>query len=334
MHGGGHDDRDASTGLAGTGRMLCGRTSGQGHRQCDDACHGGEAKGCGCGVHASTLRREVCIRPRSVCSRYARYARVVDGGRGTANNAEHERGGVRPARPRGGVAQPEGARGALGAGAPRGPTGHDRRARRCPLGRRAPETWPKQLQASIGRVRTAIGRNAIETSPGAYTLHIDPETVDAERFERLAASARRHLDDDPARAADAAERALALWRGIPYADLAAWPPRSWSRSGSTRCGWSSRRCGSKHACTSASTRHPSPTPSGWCARRRCGSGAGCCSPPRSTGAAGRPTRSRRSAQARERLADELGAEPGAELIRARARHPAPRRRTRPRRGAG
>ena len=87
-----------------------------------------------------------------------------------------------------------------------------------------PETWPKQLQASIGRVRTAIGRNAIATSPGAYTLRIDPDTVDADRFERLAASARAHLDDDPARAADAADRALALWRGIPYADLGGWPP--------------------------------------------------------------------------------------------------------------
>ena len=87
-----------------------------------------------------------------------------------------------------------------------------------------PETWPKQLQASIGRLRTAIGRNAIATSPGAYTLRIDPDTVDAERFERLAASARRHLEDDPARAVDATERALALWRGVPYADLASWAP--------------------------------------------------------------------------------------------------------------
>src|SRR5688572_32021369 len=50
-----------------------------------------------------------------------------------------------------------------------------------------PGTWQKQLQASIGRLRTAIGRNAIATSPGAYTLRIDPDTVDVERFERLAA---------------------------------------------------------------------------------------------------------------------------------------------------
>ena len=87
-----------------------------------------------------------------------------------------------------------------------------------------PDTWPKQLQASIGRVRAAIGRDAVETTPGAYTLRIDPDTVDAERFERFAASARRHLDEDPARALDAAERALELWRGTPYADIGSWPP--------------------------------------------------------------------------------------------------------------
>lgn len=87
-----------------------------------------------------------------------------------------------------------------------------------------PGTWPKQLQASVGRVRTAIGHHSIETAPGAYVLRIDPESVDAERFERLAASAREHLDDDPARTVDAADRALALWRGRPYADLASWPP--------------------------------------------------------------------------------------------------------------
>ncbi|GAA1818044.1 BTAD domain-containing putative transcriptional regulator [Agromyces neolithicus] len=87
-----------------------------------------------------------------------------------------------------------------------------------------PATWHKQLQASIGRVRAAIGHNAIATSPSAYTLRIDPESVDVESFERLAASARSHLDDDPARALDAAERALELWRGAPYADLASWTP--------------------------------------------------------------------------------------------------------------
>lgn len=87
-----------------------------------------------------------------------------------------------------------------------------------------PGTWQKQLQASISRLRAAIGRTTITTTPGAYTLRIDPDTVDAERFERFAASAREHLHDDPTRAVDASERALALWRGTPYADLASWPP--------------------------------------------------------------------------------------------------------------
>lgn len=88
-----------------------------------------------------------------------------------------------------------------------------------------PETWAKQLQASIGRVRVAIGRNLIETTPGGYALRIDPDMIDVERFERLAASARHHLDGgDPARAIDAADRALTLARGAAYADLAAWPP--------------------------------------------------------------------------------------------------------------
>ncbi|SDS10401.1 DNA-binding transcriptional activator of the SARP family [Agromyces flavus] len=87
-----------------------------------------------------------------------------------------------------------------------------------------PGTWTKQLQASIGLVRGAIGRDSIETSPGAYTLRIDPDAVDTERFERLATSARDHLEVDPARALDAAQRALELWRGTPYADLASWPP--------------------------------------------------------------------------------------------------------------
>ena len=57
-----------------------------------------------------------------------------------------------------------------------------------------PGTWTKQLQASVGRVRNAIGRNAIETTPGGYVLRVDPESVDAERFERLPASARTHLE--------------------------------------------------------------------------------------------------------------------------------------------
>lgn len=176
-----------------------------------------------------------------------------------------------------------------------------------------PETWPKQLQASIGRVRTAIGRDAIATSPGAYTLRIDPDTVDAERFERLAASARRHLDDDPARAVDAAERALALWRGTPYVDLAGWPPAlvESERLDGVRMELEELRVGGRlrlgeHAASVPDAerlvREAPLRERRWVllatALYRSGRQADALAAIRS---------------ARERLADELGAEPGAEL---------------------
>ena len=86
-------------------------------------------------------------------------------------------------------------------------------------------TWPKQVQATITRLRRTLGSRAIRTAPNGYGLELDPDSIDAVRFERLVASARQHaLDGDPARAIDGFDRALALWRGSPYPDLAAWPP--------------------------------------------------------------------------------------------------------------
>ena len=88
-----------------------------------------------------------------------------------------------------------------------------------------PGTWPKQLQASIGLVRRSIGGRTIATGTGGYTINLDPDSVDAVRFDRLVDAARVHLgSDDPARAADALDRALDLWRGAPYPDLQSWPP--------------------------------------------------------------------------------------------------------------
>ncbi len=90
--------------------------------------------------------------------------------------------------------------------------------------RETPSTWPKQVQATIARLRRSLGNRAIRTGAGGYAIDIDPESIDATRFERLVASARaRAVDDDPGRAIDAFERAVALWRSTPYPDLAAWP---------------------------------------------------------------------------------------------------------------
>jgi DNA-binding SARP family transcriptional activator/outer membrane protein assembly factor BamB len=88
-----------------------------------------------------------------------------------------------------------------------------------------PPTWQKQVQAAIGLVRKAIGRSSVETVDGGYQLRIDPVEIDVVRFERSASSARAHLAaGDPARSIDAADRALGLWHGTPYAELSAWLP--------------------------------------------------------------------------------------------------------------
>lgn len=92
-------------------------------------------------------------------------------------------------------------------------------------GEGAPHTWQKQVQAAIGLVRKAVGRSSIETVDGGYQLHVDAEAVDVARFERSASSARAHLAaGDPVRSIDAADRALGLWHGTPYAELSAWLP--------------------------------------------------------------------------------------------------------------
>src|SRR6185295_15744054 len=54
-----------------------------------------------------------------------------------------------------------------------------------------------------------------------YQLTVDPERVDAHRFEQLVAAGRRELAAGRhAQAAATLERALALWRGAPLGDLA------------------------------------------------------------------------------------------------------------------
>jgi predicted ATPase/DNA-binding SARP family transcriptional activator len=77
------------------------------------------------------------------------------------------------------------------------------------------------LQSLVSRLRPAVEPAAVELAPGGYRLAVEPESVDALRFERLAAEGRRALaDGDPHLAADRLREGLALWRGDPLADLA------------------------------------------------------------------------------------------------------------------
>ncbi|MET8446390.1 BTAD domain-containing putative transcriptional regulator [Streptomyces sp. NPDC005209] len=76
------------------------------------------------------------------------------------------------------------------------------------------------LQALVGRLRRALGADAVASTEGGYRLAAVPDDVDLHRFERLTGDGLRALaDDDPAKAADVLDDALALWRGPALADL-------------------------------------------------------------------------------------------------------------------
>ena len=71
-----------------------------------------------------------------------------------------------------------------------------------------------------GRARGEASRLLVTRSPG-YELRVDPERLDAKRFESLVAEGKRALAaGDPRSAREALEEGLALWRGPPLAELA------------------------------------------------------------------------------------------------------------------
>ena len=93
-------------------------------------------------------------------------------------------------------------------------------------GEQPPATAAKTVQVHISRLRRALGGDnggpdLLVTREHGYQLSIDPDRIDAHRFERLLAQGRSELAAGHAEAAlSALEGALALWRGQPYADLA------------------------------------------------------------------------------------------------------------------
>jgi DNA-binding SARP family transcriptional activator len=94
-------------------------------------------------------------------------------------------------------------------------------------GERPPATATKTVQVHISRLRRTLGARAGDGSAGAvvtrdhgYALALDPELIDACRFERLVAEGRNELAAGrPRRAASVLEEAFSLWRGRPLGDL-------------------------------------------------------------------------------------------------------------------
>jgi YVTN family beta-propeller protein len=88
-------------------------------------------------------------------------------------------------------------------------------------GERPPATAAKTLQGYVSHLRKALGNDVLLTRGGGYLLAVEPGQVDAERFEAIAADARRALaGGDASRARELLDAALGLWHGEPLADLA------------------------------------------------------------------------------------------------------------------
>jgi len=84
-----------------------------------------------------------------------------------------------------------------------------------------PATASDALYVYVSHLRGILGRDAVRTQGSGYELAVDPEQVDARRFERAARSGREALEAGrPEQAAAILREALATWRGPAFGDLA------------------------------------------------------------------------------------------------------------------
>jgi DNA-binding SARP family transcriptional activator len=84
-------------------------------------------------------------------------------------------------------------------------------------GEQAPRTATASLQNGVGRLRRALGPDVLQTRPPGYLLRVEPDQIDARRFERALVDARR-LPAEERR--DRLDAALELWRGPALAEFA------------------------------------------------------------------------------------------------------------------
>ena len=82
------------------------------------------------------------------------------------------------------------------------------------------QTYVAHLRAALepGRARREVGQVLVTREPG-YLLAVEPNAIDATRFEHLAEQGRRELASSPATADSTLRAALALWRGEALTDF-------------------------------------------------------------------------------------------------------------------
>ncbi|MFL5931010.1 MAG: BTAD domain-containing putative transcriptional regulator [Gaiellaceae bacterium] len=88
-------------------------------------------------------------------------------------------------------------------------------------GERPPATASKVLQNAVSQLRRALGDGLIVTRAPGYLLRVEPDAIDARRFESLVADGKEALGVGRAEeAARILRDALALWRGPPLDEFA------------------------------------------------------------------------------------------------------------------
>jgi len=87
-------------------------------------------------------------------------------------------------------------------------------------GEQRPETATHALEVYVSNLRRALGKDVLATQAGGYALTVEPEAVDAVRFEDLVRRGRAELAHEAGVAAETLRAALALWRGPALADVA------------------------------------------------------------------------------------------------------------------
>ncbi len=87
---------------------------------------------------------------------------------------------------------------------------------------RAPGTAGHSLDVQVSRLRKVFEpEELLVTRSGGYVLEVDPDAIDISRFERLLEEGRTaNAEGNPSAALAALDAALGLWRGSSLADLA------------------------------------------------------------------------------------------------------------------
>src|SRR3954453_10859102 len=84
-----------------------------------------------------------------------------------------------------------------------------------------PRTAVHGLEVHASELRKLLGADVLRTRSPGYVLDIDPDTIDAARFQRLAGEAHESLArGDPITASRLLAEADLLWRGDALADIA------------------------------------------------------------------------------------------------------------------